>query len=58
MVLSNRSFVFIFLFGKFAFHDHNFFVVAMNHRWRGSLNDLNVCSVIVMPVMIVMIVMR
>ena len=56
MVLSSRSFVFIFLFGKFAFHDHNFFVVTMNHwRW-GCLDNLNMRSVIVMIVMIVMIV--
>jgi hypothetical protein len=54
MVLSSRSFVFIFLFGKFAFHDHNFFVVTMNHwRW-GCLDNLNMRSVIVMIVMIVM----
>ena len=50
MVLSNRSFVFIFLFGKLALYHHDLLVVTMNHwRW-GGLNDLNVCSVIVMPV--------
>jgi hypothetical protein len=50
MVLSNRSFVFIFLFGKFAFHDHDLLVVTMNHwRW-GCLDNLNMRSVIVMPV--------
>jgi hypothetical protein len=54
MVLSNRSFVFIFLFGKLALYHHDLLVVTMNHwRW-GCLDNLNMRSVIVMIVMIVM----
>ena len=52
MVLSSRSLVMAFLWGRFALYYHDFFVVvAMNNRGRGSLNNLNMCSVIVMPVM-------
>jgi hypothetical protein len=49
-VLSNASFADNFLWSRLALYHHNFFVVTMNHwRW-GCLDNLNMRSVIVMPV--------
>jgi len=56
MTLPNGPLVMVFLGSRLALYDHNFFVVAMNRRWRGSLNDLNMCSMIVRP--LVWLVMR
>jgi len=50
MVLSRGPLVVIFLWSRLALYDNYLFVVSMNNGGRGGVDNLNMCSVIVMPV--------
>jgi len=52
MVLSRMPLVIAFLWCRFALYYHDLFVVvSMNNGGRGGVNNLNMCTMIVMPVM-------